>query len=81
LRHEASYYDQKCLACHLGQGAAITGNEVPNTSGLKPSAPRCPVKGQDCVGCHMPKFGLPGSHFDFTDHRIRVDKPGTPFPI
>ena len=81
LRHDAAYYDQKCLACHLGQGAATRGNEVPNTSGLKPYAPQCPVKGQNCAGCHMPKFGLPGAYFDFTDHRIRVNKAGMPFPI
>ena len=82
LRHEVAFYDQKCLACHLGQGAvAKRGNEVASTSGLEPNAPPCPVRPQDCVSCHMPKFGLPGSHFEFTDHRIRISKPGMPFPI
>jgi hypothetical protein len=81
LRHEVTYYDQKCLACHLEQGATPGGNEAPNISGLKPYAPPCPVKRKGCTDCHMPKFALPGSHFNFTDHRIRITKPGMPFPI
>jgi hypothetical protein len=28
----------------------------------------------------MPKIEIPGSHFQFTDHRIRVVKAGEPFP-
>jgi formate-dependent nitrite reductase cytochrome c552 subunit len=34
-----------------------------------------------CVGCHMPKVELPGAHFKFTDHWIRVVKAGDPFPV
>ena len=81
LVHDAAYYDQKCLACHLAQGNATTGNAKPKVSPRKPHAPGCSVKQNDCASCHMPKFGLPGSHFDFTDHQIRVNKPGMPFPI
>jgi hypothetical protein len=28
----------------------------------------------------MPKVDLPGSHFKFTDHRIRIAKPGEQYP-
>ena len=58
-------YDAKCLACH---------------GGGKPGAKNCRVAKQDCVTCHMPKLELPGAHFKFTDHRIRIAKPYEPFP-
>jgi len=29
----------------------------------------------------MPKVEIPGSHFKFTDHRIRIVRPGEPYPI
>jgi hypothetical protein len=28
----------------------------------------------------MPKVDLPGAHFSFTDHRIRIVRPGDPYP-
>jgi hypothetical protein len=28
----------------------------------------------------MPKYELPGAHFKFTDHRIRIVKAGEPYP-
>jgi len=40
----------------------------------------CKVGKQDCAQCHMPKYELPGAHFKFTDHRIRVVKAGEPYP-
>lgn len=40
----------------------------------------CKVSTQNCVSCHMPKVELPGAHFSFTDHRIRIVKPGEPYP-
>jgi predicted CXXCH cytochrome family protein len=58
-------YDSKCLACH---------------GGGKPGAKNCRVSKQGCVTCHMPKLELPGAHFKFSDHRIRVVKPNEPFP-
>lgn len=33
-----------------------------------------------CVTCHMPKNELPGSHNLFSDHRIRIVRPGEPYP-
>jgi hypothetical protein len=52
-------YDSKCLGCHAGKQAKAKG---------------CPVEKQNCVSCHMPKLELPGAHFKFTDHEIRVVK-------
>ena len=28
----------------------------------------------------MPKLAIPGSHNVFTDHQIRIVKPGEPYP-
>lgn len=70
--HEAAFYDVKCLACHQAGGKAprvATGQ-----------APRCRVGTKNCAGCHMPKVEPPGAHFQFTDHRIRIAKPGAPYP-
>lgn len=40
----------------------------------------CPAGKRNCAGCHMPKIELPEAHFRFTDHRIRVVRPGEPYP-
>jgi Cytochrome c554 and c-prime len=81
LQHDVSYYDQKCQACHSRKDTTTNQEEgTGSTYGLI-DIPLCSVRQQDCVTCHMPKFGLPGSHFDFTDHRIRIYKLGMPFPI
>jgi hypothetical protein len=58
-------YTAKCLVCH---------------DGGKPGAKSCRVSKSNCVSCHMPKLALPGAHFRFTDHRIRIVKPGEPYP-
>lgn len=59
-------YDQKCLACH-GVG--------------KPGAKSCKVSKDKCVNCHMPKIELPGAHFKFSDHRIRIVNPNEKYPV
>jgi hypothetical protein len=43
-------------------------------------ASACPVVQRSCVTCHMPKYSLPGAHFKFTDHRIRVVHPKESYP-
>lgn len=58
-------YDAKCLACH---------------GGGKPGALSCTVAKENCVSCHMPKIEIPGSHFRFADHEIRIVKPGERYP-
>jgi hypothetical protein len=72
LAEGAAFYDSKCLACHLttrDQATTVTR-----------SAAACPVSKQDCTTCHMPKIELPGGHSKFTDHWIRIVKPGEPIP-
>jgi Cytochrome c554 and c-prime len=71
LVEAAGFYDSKCLACHLEKGTAKrTGRP----------GPACPVAAHNCITCHMPKFDLPGAHFEFTDHDIRVVQSGAPYP-
>ncbi len=72
LAEGAAFYDAKCLACHL-----TTRGEAKTTAR---SAPACPVSKQQCTSCHMPKIDLPGAHGKFTDHWIRIVKPGQPTP-
>jgi hypothetical protein len=58
-------YDARCQACHQGG---------------KPGAKSCPVAKSNCVTCHMPKIELPGGHYKFSDHRIRIVRPNEPYP-
>jgi predicted CXXCH cytochrome family protein len=58
-------YDSKCLACH---------------GGGKLRAKSCAIATTGCVTCHMPKLELPGAHHKFSDHRIRIVKPGESYP-
>lgn len=58
-------YDAKCQACH---------------GGGKSAARACTVSKNNCVKCHMPKIDLPGAHYKFSDHRIRIVKPNEPYP-
>lgn len=70
--HEASYYDQRCVACHRARGGAVSAH------GVSPAV--CPVATANCVSCHMPKSDVPGMHAKFTDHYIRIVRPGEPYP-
>lgn len=67
-------YDANCLACHQVKSSAKT-IKVANAK-----AAACKVGVQKCASCHMPKYELPGAHFKFTDHMIRVVKPGEAYP-
>ncbi|MGH7246845.1 MAG: multiheme c-type cytochrome, partial [Pseudomonadota bacterium] len=60
-----SDYDSKCQACH---------------GGGKRMARACKVSQRDCVSCHMPKLAMPGSHYKFTDHEIRIVRANAPYP-
>jgi hypothetical protein len=70
LREDAAYYDKRCLACHALKGQ-------PAAQGSEPS---CPVATKDCASCHMPKVEIKAAHFKFTDHYIRIVKPGEAYP-
>jgi hypothetical protein len=67
LVKNAAYYDAKCQACHASGDT---------TAAIK----TCPVGTRDCVSCHMPRVNFPDGHSRFTDHRIRIVKPGAPYP-
>lgn len=64
LERESSYYDAKCLQCHL--------SGADDTKTASRAAAACKTGKRDCTGCHMPKVEIPGMHFKFTDHWIRV---------
>lgn len=66
LVHELSAYDAKCLACHSGR---------PLTKPY-PATKTCKVAKSNCASCHMPKVEVPEAHAVFTDHDIRVVRPG-----
>jgi hypothetical protein len=72
LSHDEAQYDAKCLACHTQTKTASTAPVA--------AASTCPVARANCTSCHMPKVELPGGNAQFTDHFIRIVKPGEPYP-
>jgi hypothetical protein len=85
LQQSEAFYDAKCLACHQvkQEGKSEIKQEAqaakPGTGEAR-GARACKIGKSDCASCHMPKIDLPGSHFKFTDHRIRIVREGAPFP-
>lgn len=71
-RHNAAFYDTKCLACHQSAKGAVVAKER--------AAPPCPTGQAQCTACHMPKIEPPGVHFKFSDHHIRVVRANEPYP-
>jgi len=72
LERDPVKYDANCLSCHL------TTPREPKTRARTAAA--CPVATRQCVTCHMPKVELPSMHFKFTDHWVRIARPGQPVP-
>lgn len=72
LVHDAAYYDQKCLGCHVSRSAAAPAKDHPGKA--------CPQAEHNCVSCHMPKREFADAHYSFTDHDIRVVRSGDPVP-
>lgn len=70
IKEDVAYYDAKCLACH----------SLKSKPAKQDAAPSCPVADKECTSCHMPKVEVKAAHFKFTDHYIRVVKPGEQFP-
>ena len=73
IKTDTAFYDRKCISCHQTPDSA--------TATADQSGRVCPVSDQDCTVCHMRKTELPGAHFKFTDHWIRVIHPGDPYPL
>jgi hypothetical protein len=72
LSHDQPSYDSRCRVCHLPE------------AGLQRKAPaaakKCPVAAANCISCHMPKVEIPGLHYQFTDHEIRIARKGDAYP-
>jgi len=77
LVHDAGFYDQKCLGCHNSQHDATL---QPSARPSATAPPVCPKATANCVSCHMPKYDLPEMHSQFTDHFIRIVRPGQLYP-
>jgi hypothetical protein len=73
---KAVSFDRQCLSCHAGGKPGVRKASV----APKPGAKACPVAKENCVSCHMPRLDLPGAHYKFIDHRIRIVKPNEPYP-
>jgi hypothetical protein len=86
LNKVAAVYDTNCIACHVSRvGLQTAAGDQTKTSFSKHPVPLskvkpCPVGNDGCVSCHMPKVEIPGAHFKFTDHRIRIVRPGDVYP-
>lgn len=84
--------DSKCADCHTptatASGSPSQTKQAPSkqapsgkVAASSPVAKPCPVANANCDSCHMPRVEIPGTHFKFTDHRIRIVRPGTPYPL
>jgi hypothetical protein len=72
LSHDVASYDANCLACHAANTAEKKSANHPGAA--------CPVSTKNCVSCHMPKVEPPNLHSTFSDHWIRIAKPGSVYP-
>jgi hypothetical protein len=79
LVQDDDFYDAKCVACHSGEIASPSYSSGKETQPPRP--PTCPVSTGHCVSCHMPKYKDPQFHGSFTDHDIRIVRPGDPYPL
>jgi hypothetical protein len=71
LQTDPGSYDANCLSCHLATSASKSADH---------RGAACPVSTKNCASCHMPKVYVPGMHYNFTDHRIRIARPSDPYP-
>jgi len=79
-KRDQAFYDQICFGCHRSAESLKLESLAKTEIDDGRSAKACKVGARDCASCHMPKVEIPGSHFQFTDHRIRIARPGEPFP-
>jgi Cytochrome c554 and c-prime len=70
LREDPAYYDKRCLECHTLKSKTAKAGDGKS----------CPVAEKDCTSCHMPKIEIKAAHFKFTDHYIRISRPGEKYP-
>jgi hypothetical protein len=82
-KSDPAFYDSKCLSCHLSNrkpGRNRPGSTKTASDAVAGNARACTFETRNCVTCHMPKIEVPGSHFKFSDHWIRIVKPNEPVP-
>lgn len=70
-RGAASHYDAACLKCHVTSKTQVAQAATPRI---------CPIGKVNCASCHMLQYEFPGAQAKFTDHYIRIGKPGAPVP-
>ena len=74
----------RCTACHDPHGTLERDEAGYDRACLAchatPPRKSCPVAKNKCVSCHMPKVSLSDGHDVFTDHQIRIARPGDPYP-
>jgi hypothetical protein len=85
LKRGDAAYDRNCTTCHAPRGTEpSTAKQNNPPAGKLPAVASagksCPVASERCVSCHMPRVELPGAHFKFTDHRIRIARQGEAYP-
>jgi hypothetical protein len=74
---DSRFYDQKCLSCHSLRKDA---HRDASSAARAVTAKTCPRATANCASCHMPKTNVPEMHSTFTDHFIRIVRPGEPVP-
>jgi Cytochrome c554 and c-prime len=79
-KQDEAFYDGKCFVCHRSAESLKSEKIAKAETDEGRTDNACPVASRLCVSCHMPKVEIPGSHFQFTDHRIRIARQGEPFP-
>lgn len=72
LSNDQAFYDSRCRQCHLPEASAQRTASA--------AAKKCSVGSSNCVSCHMPKVEIPGLHYQFTDHDIRIVRKGEAYP-
>ncbi|MBV8807339.1 MAG: cytochrome c3 family protein [Acidobacteriaceae bacterium] len=71
-----------CVVCHNVHQEVVGSDSFYDRKCLAchASAKHCAVSTQNCVSCHMPKLELPGAHYKFTDHQIRIVRANASYP-
>lgn len=71
LERDSVQYDRHCVSCHTVAGGAPKAAHAARV---------CPKAANNCVSCHMPKVAIASMHGEFTDHFIRIARPGEALP-
>jgi hypothetical protein len=87
--HAIAPTDAKPVAKSLASNFANSATISPDKSAVMPlnnshenAAPKiCPQSKSNCITCHMPQIEVPTVHATFFDHRIRIPRPNSPYPM